>query len=176
MTRTSILLVLLVATISVGAEPKKAAKAKLAEPTVITAKSLKFDYKRSMATFEGDVVVVDPEVRMEDDKLNVVFGQTNELKAVTATGDVRLWHEDKLASCRRAIYMARTGEVILQGDAKVARGTDVVAGNEITFWLHEDRMICKPGHVIFYPAKRELPKPGKKKLPQPGKSRAGVEG
>ena len=161
MIRASMLLVLLMGAQIVWAEPAgaSAAAAKLADPTVITAKTLKFDYKRSIATFEDDVVVVDPEVRMEADKLSVVFNQTNEIKAVTATGDVRLWHDDKLASCRRAIYMARTGEVILQGDAKVARGTDVVAGNEITFWLHEDKMTCKPGHVVFYPENRELPKP-----------------
>jgi len=129
------------------------------EPTVITSKTLTFDYQRSIAVFQDDVVVVDPQIRMESDKLNVVFDQTNDVKSVTASGAVQLWHADKRASCDRAIYIARTGEVILQGDARVMREGDVVAGNEIVFWLNEDRMICKPGHVIFYPGKRELPQP-----------------
>jgi len=136
------------------------------EPTVITSGTLTFDYQRSIAVFEDDVVVVDPQIRMESDKLAVAFDQTNEVKSVTATGAVQLWHQDKQASCDRAIYTARTGEVILQGNARVRRAGDVVAGNEIIFWLNEDRMICKPGQVIFYPGKREIPQPE----PAPGKS------
>lgn len=147
---------------SVRAEQKDAAN----EPTVITSKTLTFDYQRSIAVFENDVVVVDPQIRMEADKLNVVFDRTNDVKSVTATGGVQLWHADKQASCNRAIYIARTGEVILQGDAKVSRAADVVAGNEITFWLNDDRMTCKPGHVIFYPEQRELPKPKSSRGPK----------
>jgi lipopolysaccharide transport protein LptA len=79
-------------------------------------------------------------MRIEANKLNVAFDGTNEVKQVTAMGSVRLWHEDKRASCRKAIYIAKTGEVILQGNAKVAQETGTVMGDEITFSLHNDTM------------------------------------
>ena len=41
--------------------------------TTITSKRLTFDYKRSIAIFEEDVVVVDPQLRIEADNLTVLF-------------------------------------------------------------------------------------------------------
>lgn len=122
---------------------------------VITSKKLEFDYRRSIAVFEEDVVVVDPQMRLQSEKLNVIFDGTNDVKAVTATGDVHIWHADKTATCRRAIYLAESGQVILQGDAELSRGRDTVKGDEITFWLNEERMSCKPGYLVIFPDEDE---------------------
>lgn len=119
--------------------------------TTITAQTLSFDYKRFIAVFENNVVVVDPDVRMEADRLNVVFEGSNSLKSVSASGNVHLWHQDKEATCQRAVYVSRSGEVVLRGDAVLSRGDDRVMGDEITFWLHEDRMTCTPGRLIIGP-------------------------
>ncbi|MCE9614186.1 MAG: hypothetical protein K8T26_07910 [Lentisphaerae bacterium] len=125
--------------------------------TTINAKSLSFDYKRYTAVFEGNVVVVDPQVKMEADRLNVIFEGSNEVKSVAASGHVRLWHEDKTATCDRAIYVSRSGEVILRGDATLRRGDDRVMGDEITFWLNEDRMTCTPGRLVIGPQDSKRP-------------------
>lgn len=126
--------------------------------TTINAKTLSFDYKRFTAVFEGNVVVVDPQVRMEADRLNVIFEGSNEVKSVAASGNVRMWHEDKTATCDRAIYVSRSGEVILRGGATLRRGDDRVMGDEITFWLNEERMTCTPGRLIIAP--KENPRSG----------------
>ena len=31
--------------------------------------------------------------------------------------------------------------------ATVRRGTDLLAGDRITFWTHDDRIICEPGRL-----------------------------
>ncbi len=121
------------------------------QETIITAKRLDFDYARFIAVFEGNVVVVDPQVRMEADRMNVVFEGSNAVKSVTATGRVRLWQDDKVATCQRAVYVARAGEVVLRGDAVLTRGNDKVFGDEITFWLFEDRMTSTPGRLVIGP-------------------------
>lgn len=119
--------------------------------TIITSGRLKYDYKRSIAIFENDVVVQDPQVRIESDTLTVLFGKTNEIRSATALGNVRIRSGDKTARCRKAIYIARTGEILLTGDAELHREKDSLAGDQITFWLHEERVFCKPGRLVFYP-------------------------
>lgn len=119
--------------------------------TEITSEQLTYDYKRSLAVFETDVVVVDPQVRIASDTLTVLFDGTNQIKSVTALGNVRIQSDGKRATCRKAIYIAATGEVLLTGDAKLMRGTDSVMGEQITFWLNEERVVCKPGRLLIYP-------------------------
>jgi lipopolysaccharide export system protein LptA len=123
--------------------------------TVITSRILDFDYQRYIAVFEGDVVVVDPRIRIESDKLTVLFDKGNEIKSATAVGDVHLYHEDKTATCRKAIYLAKSGEVLLTGDARLVRGQDSVTGTKITFWLNEDRVTCQPGRLTIFPRSDE---------------------
>lgn len=118
--------------------------------TTITSKRLTFDYKRSIAIFEEDVVVVDPQLRIEADNLTVLFAGESEIKAITASGNVRIRETDRTATCEKAIYIAKRGELLLTGNAKVMRGRDSVSGRKITFWLNEDRMECEPGRLIIH--------------------------
>jgi len=127
--------------------------------TVITADRLTFDYKRYIAVFEENVVAVDPRIEIESDKLTVIFDNTNDVKSVTAIGDVHLRTEDKTGVCRKAIYLARLGEVILLGDARLYRGKDSIMGDKITFWVNEDRMTCEPGRLIVVPEDEQAAEP-----------------
>ena len=121
--------------------------------TVITSNELSYDYKRSIAVFEDNVVVEDPQVRIESDTLTVLFGKTNELKSATALGNVRISSGDKRATCRKAIYIASTGEILLNGDAQLFRRNDSLSGDQITFWINEERVLCKPGRLVIFPDK-----------------------
>ena len=123
--------------------------------TVITSKRLTFDYKRYIAVFEEDVVVIDPEVEIRSDKLTVLFNNTNSVKSVTAVGNVRMRQENKTATCRKAVYIVETGKIVLLGKATLKRGRDSVTGDEITFWVDEDRMTCVPGRLIIFPQEGE---------------------
>jgi lipopolysaccharide export system protein LptA len=126
----------------------------LANSTVITSKKVMFDYKRMVAEFHGSVVVVDPQIRIESDDLTVAFNSTNEVKSVTASGNVRMKQAEMTATCNKAVYTASEGKVILIGDAKIVRGKNSVASDEITYWFDEERMVCnKPGKVIVVPDK-----------------------
>jgi len=126
----------------------------LANSTVITSKKVMFDYRRMVAEFNGSVVVVDPQMRIESDGLTVAFNSTNEVKSVTATGNVHIKQAEMIATCNKAIYTAKEGKIILIGDAKIVRGKNSVISDEITYWFNEERMICnKPGKVIVVPDK-----------------------
>jgi lipopolysaccharide transport protein LptA len=120
--------------------------------TVITSQLLSFDYSRYMAAFEGDVVVVDPRVRMQSDKLTVYFDkESGGIKVATALGNVRVWYSNKMATGNRAVYHAVNGEVRLVGNAVLRRERDSIAGEKITVWLNEDKMTCEQGRLVILP-------------------------
>lgn len=126
----------------------------LTNRTTITSDRLTFDYQRFTAEFEKNVVVVDANMRLQSDKLNVIFDNESNMKQVIAMGNVRMWQQDKMGTCQKAIYVAKTGEILLIGDAQLKRGADLIKGDKITFWVNEDRMECVPGNLIITPGKK----------------------
>ena len=134
----------------VYAEPEKKAGS-----TKVTSNRLDFDYKRMVAVFTGDVVVLDPEVKITTDKLTMAFGDDESVKLVTCRGKVKIWYEDKIASAKQAIYQAEKGEIELLGDAVLQRSGDTVKGDRIVFNLHNETMICEPGFLVVTPGENE---------------------
>ena len=125
--------------------------------TVITSKRLEFDYKRSIAVFEGDVKVVDPQMTLTSDRMNVIFDSDNNVKSVTAMDNVHIAQDDKTGTCGQAVYITLTGEVIMTGEPTLWRGNDTLRGTKITFWTHEDRVTCEPAMLVIYPENEDTP-------------------
>lgn len=133
-----------------SAAPAPAPPAPSTNHTVITSDHLVFNYQQNSAVFTGNVVVVDPQLRIESRQLNVLFEGTNSIRSATAIGDVRLYHQDKAATCDKAVYLARSGQVILAGNARLTQDPDSIEGRKITFWLNEDRMDCEPAYLVIF--------------------------
>jgi len=142
--------VLLCAVLALCAGAAGAADVTATNRTVITSDRLEFDYARSAAIFEGNVVVTDPAVRIESDKLNVLFSRTNTLESVTAVGNVVMNYGDKNARCDKAIYLSGKGELLLIGRVELRRGQDTVNADVIRYWLADDRMVCEPGRMVVF--------------------------
>jgi lipopolysaccharide transport protein LptA len=91
-----------------------------------------------MVMFQGNVEVVDPQVRMKSDQLVIFFDpDKKEIKSARAEGNVRFYQEDRSATCNKALYMAQIGEVMLLGDARLERPDDVVMADKITFFVSD---------------------------------------
>lgn len=125
--------------------------------TVVTSDRLEFDYRQSYAIFEGNVLVEDSRIRIRCEKLTVIFEQGNNMRSVTATGNVRIWQGDRKATCRRAVFRSAANEVTLTGDATVTRGNDFLAGNIITFWTDSERLVSEPGYLQIVPRGTNAP-------------------
>jgi lipopolysaccharide export system protein LptA len=162
-------LVCVILALSCGA-PTALAQNDSTKGTVITSDRLSFDYKRLIAIFEDNVVVVDPQVRMEADRMNVLFTEENAIRSVTSTGHVRMWQGDKIATCDRAIYLAHDGQLIMRGNASMKQGKDLVQGNEITVWINEDRVVVKPAKLVIHGGGKGQSNPLKSLQRKPEKS------
>ena len=123
-----------------------------AQETVITADSLMFDYGRSTCVFEGSVVVTEPRVKLECEKLYVFFDATNNVDSVVATDSVHVRQENKHGTCDKAVYTAKTGAIVMTGKARLQRGRDSIDGDEITIYVNSEKVTCKPGRLVVFPS------------------------
>jgi lipopolysaccharide export system protein LptA len=87
---------------------------------------------------------------MEAERLTVEFEGTNAVKTITASGRVRMRQADRNATCDRAVYLASSGELTLQGDVLVRRGGDTLASEEVVLWVADERMQSrKPVRLVI---------------------------
>jgi lipopolysaccharide transport protein LptA len=119
--------------------------------TVITSKRLDFDYPKRVAVFEGDVVVVDAQVRIEADTITAVFDAANAPETITATGNVRIIQTDRVAVCARAVYSMKSGLLVLTGKPRISRGNDLLEGSRIVFKRDEDKVTCDDAVLRILP-------------------------
>ena len=111
------------------------APAAIRKNTVITSKTLEYDYKRSMAVFETNVEVVDPVLNVKSEKLTILFEPGGGAKSATATGNVNLTHDGSRGVCRKAIYLVKEGELILMGDVVLRNGDRVATCEKANYYV-----------------------------------------
>ncbi len=128
------------------------------QPTTIDARQLEVNYEKNVAVFVGDVVVVDPQLRLSADRMTVTFDPANNrIARVDADGRVKISQEDKSAEADRAVYTVADGKIVLTGHARVYREQDMLTADEIIFFRGEDRMIARPNpRLTFYPTRGGL--------------------
>ncbi len=125
------------------------------ELTVITSDKLTFDYTQQFALFDGNVVVVDPQMRLTADKMTVTFNSSNRITDIKAEGHVKIMQEDKTAHAEIAQYQVEQGVIIMTGKPQVTRGMDILTGDKITFWRDRNRMLVEPrARLVITPGKR----------------------
>lgn len=129
-------------------EPAAAPEAKRTE---ITAGHLLFDYDKMQAYFEDKVVVQDPSMKLESDKLWVMMDQASQqITSAKAVGNVKITEKDRVATGDQAEYNAKEGKLVLTGNAVVQRGKEVLRGTVITFYRNDNRIeVARPMMILF---------------------------
>ncbi len=118
------------------------------DPVDITADKLDFNQKKRVAVFSGNVVARQAKTTLEADTLRVVFtsGAEQDLKEIVATGKkVTVKLQDKKAVCRKMHYYAVARKIVLTGNPSLDDGKNVISGEEITFFLDDERSVVKSG-------------------------------
>ncbi len=122
------------------------------ELTVITSAKLTVDYNKRFALFEGDVLVVDPRMKIYADQMTVQFNEQNKADKVVAKGRVIIVQEDKRARAAEAEYHVASGEINLKGNPMVMKGKNIFTADLMQFWRDEERLVGHPqARLVIYP-------------------------
>lgn len=115
-------------------------------PIDITSDTVEADQKQNKVTFKGNVVAKQEDVTLYANTLVMIYDpDTKKLKEIIAIGNVKVVQLDRRATGEKATFDQDKNKVVLDGDAVVREGTNVIRGERITFYVEEERSVVEPG-------------------------------
>jgi lipopolysaccharide export system protein LptA len=114
-------------------------------PIHIDSDRLEGDQKTNTFTYIGNVVARQEDVTLYANTLLIIYDpDTKKLKEIIATGNVKVVQLDRRATGQKVTFDQDKNKVVLDGDAVVREGTNVIRGERITFYVEEERSVVEP--------------------------------
>ncbi len=104
------------------------------QPVEVTADSLQVDQTTGLATFVGNVLIGQGDMRLSADRVVVTYAENNpqKISKLQAQGNVTLASGTDAAEAQAADYDVASGDVVLTGDVLLTQGANVLAGETVT--------------------------------------------
>ncbi len=139
------------------------------QPLRISSQALEADNKNQVIIFTGNVVAKQGELTIHADVARVYYEKKeegNDVREIVASGNVKIYQGDRLATAQKAVLNNREQKIVLTGQPKVWQGKDMVSGEKVIVLLDEDKSFVESGpdrrvEVILYPKSEQLPGKGK---------------
>lgn len=114
-------------------------------PIDIASDTVEADQKQNKVTFKGNVVAKQEDVTLYANTLVINYDpDTKKLKEIIASGNVKVVQLDRRATGQKVTFDQDKNQVVLDGDAVVREGTNVIRGERITFYVEEGRSVVEP--------------------------------
>ena len=104
------------------------------QPVEVTADSLSVNQTTGNAVFEGNVIVVQGDLRMAAGRIEVIYsteGGDRAVQEVVATGGVMVTRGTDAAEGAEARYAVQTALLTMSGDVLVTQGPTAIAGDRM---------------------------------------------
>jgi len=114
------------------------------EPIDITSDTVEANQKQNTVTFQGSVIAKQGNTTLYADTLVIYYDpNTQKLKEMMATGNVKVVQLDRRATGQRATFHQDENKVVLEGEAVVREGENVIRGERVIFYVNEKRSIME---------------------------------
>jgi lipopolysaccharide export system protein LptA len=109
-------------------------KADTTLPVEVVSDSLSVDQADGSATFSGNVVIAQGEMRLSAAEVRIEYadGDRTRIERLFATGGVTLVSGTEAVEAREALYTIETGVIVLTGDVLLTQGANTLTGQELT--------------------------------------------
>ncbi len=104
------------------------------QPVEVTADSLTVDQTNGNAVFEGNVIVVQGDLRMAAARIEVVYspaGGSRSVQEVIASGGVMVTRGEDAAEGAEARYAVQDAQLTMSGDVLVTQGPTAISGDRM---------------------------------------------
>jgi len=122
--------------------------------TVITSEKIDYDNREGVILFDDNVYVDDPQFAMRSDRLLVFMEGTNDVSQVMAIGHVTFSNEMRSATCSKAVFTKKDGQVVMTGDVRMKSEGETageVQGQKVVIWVDDERVEVLEGARITLP-------------------------
>lgn len=143
-------------------------------PIYIDSDSLEADQKTNSFTYKGNVVAKQEDWTLYANTLTIVYDQnTKKLKEIVAVGSVKVVQLDRRFTGKKVTFDQDKNQVVLDGEAVVREGTNVIRGERIIYYVDEERSVVEGGKggrvsTSFTPSPKEE---GQEKKPKEEKKK-----
>ena len=111
-------------------------KTDVSQPVQIDADQLSVDQETGTATFGGNVVVAQGDMRLEAGMVTITYSADNKsIDSLRADGGVTLAAGTDAATADSAEYRPDSGDLILMGKVVLTQGQAAISGEELTLSL-----------------------------------------
>lgn len=102
-------------------------------PVEVTADVLSVNQTDGAATFSGNVLVVQGEMRLSADRVEVIYGnaERSRIERLHASGRVTLVSGKDAAEAADAVYTIESGAVEMTGGVLLTQGASTIAGQKL---------------------------------------------
>lgn len=105
-------------------------------PVEISADQLTVNQADGTATFTGNVLVGQGEMRLSAGTVQVEYGADGKtIASLHASGGVTLANKSEAAEAREAIYTIDSGQVTMTGDVLLTQGASAISGQKLVIDL-----------------------------------------
>jgi lipopolysaccharide export system protein LptA len=131
-------------------------------PVEVTSDELQVDQTANTATFKGNVIVVQGDMRLSSNSVLVEYGPSEEggrsrIQKMTATGDVIMTSPTESAEGREAVYTVADRTLVMTGDVVVTQGPSVVTGQRMVVYLDDGAAVMEGRVRTVIETGREAP-------------------
>lgn len=103
------------------------------QPVEVTADSLSVSQEDGTAIYQGNVIILQGEMRLAAPMVVVHFNEGNTaIDRLEATGGVTLVSGEDAAEAERADYYVEQGNVVMRGNVLLSQGTNAATSEEMT--------------------------------------------
>lgn len=103
-------------------------------PVEVTADQFSIDQSSGKAVFDGNVLIVQGEVRLSAGTVTIEYASesdTNAISRLLASGGVTFVTANDAAEAADAVYSVAQGTVTLSGDVLLTQGRNAIAGDRL---------------------------------------------
>jgi len=115
------------------------------DPIDITSDTVEANQKESTVTFKGNVVAKQGDATLYTNTMVIIYhSDTKKLKEIVASGNVKIVQLERKATSQKATFYQDENKVVLEGEAVVREGENVIRGERVTYYVDEERSIVEP--------------------------------
>jgi lipopolysaccharide export system protein LptA len=134
-------------------------------PIDISSDTVEGDQKQNTVTFKGNVIAKQENTTIYANVLLITYDTENKkVREIVASGNVKVVNLDRRATGQKVIFYQDENKVVLEGDAVIREGENVVRGERVTYYINEERSVVESGKggrvttTIVPPKKEETKK------------------
>jgi lipopolysaccharide export system protein LptA len=113
-------------------------------PIDILSDTVEANQKQNTVTFKGNVIAKQEDITLYAHMLVIRYDpETKKIREMMAVGHVKIVQLDRRATSQKATFHQDESKVILDGEAVVREGENVIRGDRVTYFVDEGRSIVE---------------------------------